>query len=745
MLTMKDVPHFLLSLVCASLLLMSSVASRANSSPSSDSDIIEKLKEMKVEDLIEVEVTLDDVFDIFDALVAVKKTTVATGAEQSTIRAPAVTTVITAQDIEAIGATDLDEVLESVPGLHVSRSFNSNNSTFSMRGMISTSDPQVLMMINGVPINTLYTGGRNYVWGGMPVNGIARIEIIRGPGSALFGADAFAGVINIITKGKGDLEGTEVGARVGRNHTKDAWILHGGKWAGNEVAASVEYHTTDGPNRMVEADAQTLLDQQLSPFGIPPVSLAPGNWNLQQNTLDTHLDLSRSQWRLHLGYQGRYDMGMGFTPLQVLDPSTLHEENRWLANLTYHNPLVADHWDVTAELSYLDIQTDSASDLSKLSLPGVTMPVPTPAGMMFITYPEGIIFNFGLKERQTRFNLSSFYSGFAKHKVRMGTGYFVGETYDVQHITNVDPLTGQPIPISQGLLDLSDTPSAVFPRKDRSNWYVFVQDSWAFLPDWELTAGLRYDSYSDFGTTLNPRLALVWQTRPSLTTKLLYGRAFRAPSFIELYTNMVLLGNPNLDPETIDTGELALDYYLSDTLHIGLNFFSYRWRDIIITSQLATDGSFRAENRGDKTGRGMEIEARWKVLKNVSVLANYAYQQTYDKDDQMTNRFPTAYLRTDWLVIPNWYLDTQLNWLGKRDRTSAMDLRPSLAATTQVDVTLRYKDIRDGRWNVALGLRNVFDEDIREAMSVDNRGIALIPNDLPQAGRHYFLEFRYRF
>jgi iron complex outermembrane receptor protein len=98
----------------------------------------------------------------------------------------------------------------------------------------------------------------------MPVNGIARLEVIRGPGSALFGADAFAGIINIVTKGIEDLDGTEVGGRVGQYNTKDVWMLHGGKWAGNEVATSIEYHTTDGPNRNIEADSQ------ISPWEMEP-------------------------------------------------------------------------------------------------------------------------------------------------------------------------------------------------------------------------------------------------------------------------------------------------------------------------------------------------------------------------------------------------------------------------------------------------------------------------------------------
>ena len=90
---------------------------------------------------------------------------------------------------------------------------------------------------------------------------------------------------------------------------------------------------------------------------------------------------------------------------------------------------------------------------------------------------------------------------------------------------------------------------------------MFTRRTNGILPsDWYLTAGVRHDQYSDFGGTTNPRLALVWDTAYNLTSKLLYGQAFRPPSFSELYNinNPVGQGNPNLKPETNQSVELAL-------------------------------------------------------------------------------------------------------------------------------------------------------------------------------------------
>ncbi|MDA0190333.1 MAG: TonB-dependent receptor plug domain-containing protein, partial [Proteobacteria bacterium] len=153
--------------------------------------------------------------------------TIATGSSVPTHRAAAVATVITAEDIAATGATDLDEILETVPGLHVSRSTTAYSPIYVIRGIHTNTNPQVLMLENGIPMTSVFSGDRGNVWGGLPLENIARIEIIRGPGSAAYGADAYAGVINIITKSAAEIGGTAAVARVGSRRTGDAWVLHG--------------------------------------------------------------------------------------------------------------------------------------------------------------------------------------------------------------------------------------------------------------------------------------------------------------------------------------------------------------------------------------------------------------------------------------------------------------------------------------------------------------------------------------
>ncbi len=714
----------------------------ANSTISPDNaSTIQQLKQLDVADLLELEVTLDEVFDIFDALVQQQHVQVATGHKQSIARAPAVTSVITAQDIEATGAHDLDDVLEMIPGFHVSRRTTAYNPIYSLRGI--QADFQILMMINDVPINTLYTGGRNAVWGGMPVKQIARVEVIRGPGSAIYGADAFAGVINIITKNKDDMQGTKIGSRVGSYDSTDVWLEHGQKWGAIDVGLVLEYQSTEGHDPWIHSDAQSLMDQSLAPLGLPAVSSAPATAHLQRKNMDMNLDLGVDHWRLRLGYQGHYDTSLGINYNEVLDPDGRAEDQRYRAELSYHNPLLVHNWDVTARLSYLDMQSSPTANQTQLPA-GFMRPLPNNQGLL--SYPEGIILNPGINERQTRFDLSTFYFGFEQHSIRLGIGYYYGDLYKIEHHTNVDPMTGMSVPLAQGLLNLSDTPFVFLPEETRSNGYIFAQDTWSFNHQWELTTGLRYDHYSDFGGTLNPRFALVWQPLSQFSAKLLYGRAFRAPAFIELYTqnNPTAIGNKEVDAETINTTELALNYYASEHLHFAANIYTFTWKDAL---QFQFDPSLNVsvvQNVEQRSGKGLELEVRWKVNQRLSMLANYALQRFTQNPLNVTYTHQDAYARADWLLRPKWYLNGQLNWIGNRERAPS-DQREDLGGYTRVDMTLRYKDIHDRRWNVAFGVRNVFNQDVIEQTFVSERGITGLQHDLPMPGRHYFLELSYQF
>jgi iron complex outermembrane receptor protein len=663
---------------------------------------------------------------------------IATGASEPLSKAPAVASVVTSEDIKKIGARDLDEALETVPGLHVARNHAGYNPIYTIRGISSQFNPQVLVLINGIPITNVFQGDRNLAWGGMPVEAIERIEVIRGPGSAVYGADAFAGVIDIITKSGQDISGTEIGGRIGSFDTTEAWGLFSGDLGGWDVGFTMEYRDTNGHNEKIDIDAQTQLDEA---FGTS-ASHARGPVNLASRLFETRFDAARGNWRFRAGLQHRRNVENGAGVSQALDPHNREGSERWNADLTYRDVDMLENWDVTVQASYLDTSQTVRQDL-RLFPPGAFGQDESGEDL----FPEGVIGNPEVWERHYRINASGLYSGIARHRLRIGAGYRLADVYKTKEEKNFSlDDTGLPIPLGRKV-DVTDTSLEFLGERDRKNAFAFVQDVWSFANDWALTAGVRVDHYTDVGTTTNPRLALVWSTTHNLTTKLLYGEAFRAPSFAELHTknNPVVVGNSNLDPEKIRTAELAFDWRPGSQVQLGLNMFYYKWEDII---RFVPDPELeinKAENTGKQTGHGLELEGTWQATRNLRLRGNYAYQKSEDeKTGQDAGDTPQhqIYLRSDWSFLPDWHLNTQANFVLDRDRAPD-DSRTHLDDYGIVDLTLR-REIRPLNLEAAISVRNLFDKNAAEP-SPNGDPSAPIPNDLPLAGRSFFGELRFQF
>lgn len=456
---------------------------------------------------------------------------------------------------------------------------------------------------------------------------------------------------------------------------------------------------------------------------------------MKRNNIDARIDLTRSNWKLRLGYQGRHDIGTAAGAAQALDPTGSGDSDRFNADVTYQNNMLHDDWDLTVQLSYFDINAET--DLV-LNPPGAA----TPLG----AFPDGVIGNPDVYEHHTRLGFSAFYTGLEDHQLRFGAGFNYYDMYKTVESKNFILLAGGlPVPLGS-VVDVSDDPISVFIQPhDRENYYTFLQDEWSFAPDWALTAGIRYDDYSDFGDTVNPRLALVWQSRYNMTSKLLYGRAFRAPSFAEQFNinNPVAIGNIDLDPEIIDTIELAFNIQHTNEFQTGLNLFNYKMSDIIRfvpDNPLDPLSAITAQNTGDQSGRGFELEATWDATQDVNLIGNFAFQDSKDKDtdsDAANAPQKQLYVRADWEFRHDWTLNGQANWVADRKR-AAGDARPEIDDYTTVDVTLRHKP-ENSPWEFAFSGHNILDEDVREPSPAPG----LIPNDLPLAGSSYYLEAGY--
>lgn len=667
---------------------------------------------------------------------------IATGGRQNLRRAPAVATVITADDIKAMGAVDLDEVMETVPGVHVTRTASNNVSGYDFRGLNgNVTNPQVLVLQNGISVNSVYRGDRGGGWRSQPLENIARIEIIRGPGSALYGADALAGVINIITKTAADTPGTEFGVRGGAFQTRNAWVQHGGKLGDVDVVAYLRVGGSDGYKGTLGADAASRLDQL---FGTN-ASLAPGPLNTGGDDVDAGLDLGYGKWRLRAGYKLRDNYSTGAGIGYALDPVGKTKGQRITADVSWNDPLFAQHWGLGFSGSYFQYYDDATN--FNLYPPGTTLPTGT--------FPNGMIGAPARWERQVRASGYATYSGFADQNWRFGLGHEDLDLYAVRTLKNfLLNAAGTPVPspLSGEVIDYSGIQPHQLPHR-RLNNYFYVQDEWNFARDWTLTGGLRHDSFSDFGATTNPRLALVWDASQQLTAKLLYGQAFRAPSFAEQYgINPVANGNPALKPETVRTLEAAVSWQTRKDTQINLSFFHYEMMDTIraVANPVANTGATFA-NTGQLNGRGAEVEAVWDIHRALRFTGSYSNQKTTDVATHTDAGYAPhhhVYARADWRFAGNWMLSPQLNRVAERKRAVG-DTRPEVPDYTSVDLTLRTERGK-GLWSFAASIRNLFDATILEptpyAAPVPGRPdipTSLIPGDLPMPGRSFYLQGTY--
>lgn len=665
-------------------------------------------------------------------LMDVQITRVATGSPTPLNRAAAIVTVITAEDLRSMGARDIEDALMSVPGLYVGRSEQGYAPTYIFRGIYGSLNPQALLMINGFPQKSLPTGNKGNVWGGMPVEAIKRIEVIRGPGSALYGADAFAGVINIITKTSEDIDGIQVGVRGGSFNTYDAWVQYGGQVSEWDVMFSLEAGTTDGHKETIESDAQTQFDQDFAAIPVPdyePISNAPGPINTGYDNVDLRLDVSRDEWRVRFGYQNRDNLESGDGVAGSLDPNSSYKSEIGNLDVSYSTDTMGDDLTLVSQISaYYASQEPQANNIL------------FPEGAFVGAYPNGYIGNPGNKEIQFTLQQYGIFSGWDSHRIRVAAGATFGDVYETTEEKNfeVDLVTPKP----DGLVDVSDTDEVWLPEEDRTLYFFSLQDEWQVNDNWQLVSGVRYDHYSDFGDTINPRLALVWQTTDYWTTRLLYGRAFRAPSLSELYiiSNPVVLGNPDLDPEVIDTYELAFHHQLGAGSFYSFNFYYYKIKDMIQYESTGVGIDLVAANVGERNGRGVELEFGHEVNDDLKFSANYSYQESNNlaaNDDVGFAPNNQAYARADWTFTSNWHANVEMHWFGQIQR-EPLDDRPAVKSDSVWNLALRRTNLWKG-CELAINLRNVFDSQWRSP------SWTRVEYDYPAPGRNGDITVRYTF
>lgn len=663
------------------------------------------------------------------------KTSIATKMESSVEKAPGIVTILTGEDIRRMGFRTFSEILRIVPGFEILKNGAFGDTYPTVRGLSAAN--RVRVMIDGHLVNNPLRGDAFVNFDEYPVENIKQIEIIRGPGSALYGENAFLAVINIITKNADDIDGAIISSGYGSYDTVTGNIVFGKKLENLEISGMVNYTDSNGYNGKVESDSQTIIDRNLSSLGYAPASLAPGSVDDWRREYDMDLKLKYNDFYLR-GWYSNKNRGPFIGPQYALNDGTNIENNYVFCEIGYEK-MFEDKIAVKPRVYYDQFDRNAYFD----SLPDGTTVYTDPEGDgvydTLETYPDGYELYSKVIERIAGAEIPVSYELFDGNMFTLGLEYrWIGQD-NVHHISNVHPFT---LEYAGFMTNYSDS----YPQIEdatRNIWSVYLQDNWNITSTLNLTLGVRYDHYDDFGSTINPRTGITWQFTRNTSLKLLYGTAFRPPDFASMYANPehpVIHGNKDLDPEKIKTYEIGIQHRFNKYVSGSVNYFYSDIEDLIsLTSAVeGTDRILTYKNHGNAHVHGFEMETRIDISKGNYVFMNYTFQDAQDNDGNLP--FSAKHKGNIGFNAQPWkYLNVNTSTFvsGKRYREDG-DSRDDMPSFSLVNLSLTAKEFFK-TMEIQGTVYNLLDKDYDDPSPIS------VENDLPRPGRTYFIGLSYQF
>lgn len=537
--------------------------------------------------------------------------------EQKVTRAPSSVSIVTADEIRKLGYRTLAEVLRGVRGLYVSD--DRNYSYLGIRGFLRPNDynTRVLVLVDGHRMNdNLFDSGTVAREGMVDIGLIDRVEVVRGPSSSIYGSSAFFGVINVVTRRGGQIDGAELSAEAASFATYKSSVSLGDR-SGNgfEWLFSAANYDSGGVPRLYvsEFDQRSSANERATHDGIAAGIDAERAFNLFGS----------------VGY-GDFDVAAFFSDRVKRVPTA-----------SFGTAFNDRREETTDYRGYVDIKFDHDFSAS-LNLKGqLSYDNYTYDG----TYPYGTLVGGELQDEVlekdgsmgewvgTQWQLTA--RLLDRHTVIVGGEY--RNNFREHQFVYYD---GEP---RVHLLD-DDRSSQTFG--------VFAQDEFELRKNLLLTAGLRYDYYvGSFGGTTSPRLGLIYSPWETTTFKALVGEAYRAPNPYERFYNVVQPAQPQLKPERIKTYELVAEQYIGAHYRLNASVYYYDIRGLISQAATGDDEPYFA-NLQSAEAIGTELEAQAKFDSGLTMRASYALQKTEDGQTNQDLSSSPRHLGKLSLIVP---------------------------------------------------------------------------------------------
>ncbi len=604
---------------------------------------------------------------------------------------PSTMSVFSRKQIQALGVDNAYEVMNFVPGMQSTRGdWVGAVPKDHARGVYLDSG-NVLVMINGERVNESSFGKASVYMPYIPIEIIEKIEFIRGPGSALYGSNAFLGVMNIVTSKE--------------RNTLQLVLGNNGRYG-----ATGQFNTSLSDDTSLFASfSYDQKDGESYPQGVKDP--------LEALYLEAGVDYKKLQLRARYNETSLDE----FLNLAGYSTQNQHTSDNTFVGIKY-NWINNDKLKLDSSYSYTKHNISSAGLIAAFDdIPDFLLgPAWQTTDSKFETE---LSYQF---ENQWQLAAGIEYAEAKQVEAGVRTNYYDDESM----LVIIDPAYYQ-----QGIVTVMDFPEFASLKYTFETYSAYGQLKIPYSDALTLFVGARYDDVKDIDSKLSPRLAGVYVINPEHTVKVQYGESFRTPVTNELFSNDdVTVGNPSLRSESVKTTELVWHYQTSELQANAVLFYNELNDFINIEPTQSNDALFTFTNSFNTQNSGIELDATWQSSKEFSVTGTYT-QYFEDPINASFKRF--ASLVSSYNLSDSWQVSLNLLWRDKVEVSSVTGAHFKQSAYSLLGGSLKWQLNANSRLMLKaenlLGKKyNVFDP------RMDNGAVAGTTEDL---SLHYQFNF----
>jgi len=631
------------------------------------------------------------------------KVVTASGLEQPISEAPSTMRVISSQQIQERGYEQLEDVLRDIPGVDLIHLYGRAPSFITFRGMYGDENRRVLFMIDGVVENSIM-GGIEMAGPAYSLHNVERIEIIWGPGSALYGANAFSAVINIITKKGEEINGLQYQKGYGSFNTRIDNILLGVKKNNIDLALSGSLFNTDGPrfaNRHPRY-SNSYVNDAWSFNGSIVYSARKLKTMLSARAYHTPTGtgefFASPTTLIGLPSPGNQNTG-GSGVMQA----NFNGEKSSLIETFARTAFLQSEYTPNSKLALIIKGQYRETGLSDKSYFYSNLPGTNFVNRSIFAYSANRIGGEALANY-----------AFAEHqKLSLGVQLYQDNLERGFRGVNPDSRFDTIENIRVTNIYATFRPREFTIQNNVGAYLQYVLNT-ALLKKTNFTLGGRYDKNSVYGNTINPRVGIINQPNDKLSVKLLYGSAFRAPTNFELSAVGTRNPNPGLKPEKIQTYEANISYSPLNFLLVQANLFQNELTDIIIQDVSVGGGRTQNQNVGTASIKGLEAKMDIIPSKLFSAFLNFTYQEGRQNNGRIESPIPSiakvkGNIGFSLYIADLISINVIENWVGGRSAPVTNPLG-KVDGYFNTNLTFSTNKLFNNRFSASLSIRNLFNQ-----------------------------------